>query len=204
MICPEAPSTRRRCPVCRRCVARSTPTTAGMPYSRATTEPSTRSHQPADLHHQPARREEERGPRRVGAGAHQNLAGGQLRSMGIEDHAHRALDHTRRDRAAHNDVAVRAGRRSAPRKSSAHRSAASAGSAGGVFRARRRPAARRSARPNGLRYPQVGGTRTRLENGILPKRRKCLKNAANPTCRVHAVLGGVESLCRVTVGMPMT
>ena len=122
-----------------------------MPYSRATTEPSTRSHQPADFHYQPARGEKKRRPRRVGAGAHQNLAGGQLRSIGIEDHAHRAFHHTGRDRAAHDDVFVRARRRSAPRKSSAHRSAAGAGSACGVFRARRRPA----ARPNGGHNPRV-------------------------------------------------
>ena len=98
-----------RCPVFNRCVARSTPTTAGMPYSRATTEPSTRSHHPADFHYQSACGEKKRRPRRVGAGAHQNLAGGQLRSIGIEDHAHRAFDHTWRHRAAHDDVLIRPG-----------------------------------------------------------------------------------------------
>ena len=36
---PEETSRRMRCPVLRRCVARSTATTAGIPYSRATTEP---------------------------------------------------------------------------------------------------------------------------------------------------------------------
>jgi hypothetical protein len=38
-IIPRLPSTRTRCPVSKFFVASRTPTTAGMPYSRATTEP---------------------------------------------------------------------------------------------------------------------------------------------------------------------
>ena len=39
VILPLLPSRRMRCPFIRRSVAWWTPTTAGMPYSRATTEP---------------------------------------------------------------------------------------------------------------------------------------------------------------------
>ena len=61
---PAAPSTVTVWPVCRRVVASGTPTTAGMPYSRATTAPC--EFGPAHLHHQPARGEEQRGPAGVG------------------------------------------------------------------------------------------------------------------------------------------
>ena len=44
--------------------------------------------------------------------------------------------------------------------------------------------------PNGLRYPRVGGMRQRHFDGINFKPRKLLENAATPTRRVHAVLGG--------------
>ncbi len=44
--------------------------------------------------------------------------------------------------------------------------------------------------PNGVRYPRVGGTRQRHFAGANFKPRKLLKNAARPTRRVHAVLGG--------------
>jgi hypothetical protein len=45
-------------------------------------------------------------------------------------------------------------------------------------------------RPNGERYPLVGGTRQRPFAGINSKPRKVPKNAASPTSRVHALLGG--------------
>ena len=48
-----------------------------------------------------------------------------------------------------------------------------------------------ASRPNGLRYPLVGGTRQRYFDGINFKPRKLLENAQTPTSRVHAVLGGV-------------
>jgi len=44
--------------------------------------------------------------------------------------------------------------------------------------------------PNGWRYPLVGGTRQRRFDGINFKPRKLPENAATPTSRVHAVLGG--------------
>jgi hypothetical protein len=44
--------------------------------------------------------------------------------------------------------------------------------------------------PNGLRYPRVGGTRERRFDGTSLEPRKRLENAASPTRRVHAVLGG--------------
>jgi len=43
---------------------------------------------------------------------------------------------------------------------------------------------------NGLRYPQVGATRARLENGILLECRKLLENAVTPACQLHAILLG--------------
>ena len=43
---------------------------------------------------------------------------------------------------------------------------------------------------NGLRYPLVGGTRQRHFDGTNFEPRKMLQNAATPTSRVHAVLGG--------------
>ena len=46
-------------------------------------------------------------------------------------------------------------------------------------------------RPNGERYPLVGGTRERHCNGIHSKPRKTPENAQTPTSRVHAVLGAV-------------
>jgi hypothetical protein len=45
--------------------------------------------------------------------------------------------------------------------------------------------------PNGVRYPRVGGTRQRCFGGTNLKPRKQLENAASPTRRVHAVLGGI-------------
>lgn len=46
-------------------------------------------------------------------------------------------------------------------------------------------------RPNGDRYPLVGGTRQRHFDGTGLKPRKLPENAATPTRRVHAVLDGV-------------
>jgi hypothetical protein len=46
-------------------------------------------------------------------------------------------------------------------------------------------------RPNGLRYPLVGGMRLRHFDGTNFEPQKLLENAASPTSRVHAVLGGV-------------
>ena len=43
---------------------------------------------------------------------------------------------------------------------------------------------------NGSRYPLVGGTRERHFAGTNFKPRKLPENAATPTSRVHAVLGG--------------
>ncbi len=45
--------------------------------------------------------------------------------------------------------------------------------------------------PNGERYLRVGGTRQRCFAGTNFKPRKRLENAATPTRRVHAVLGGL-------------
>ena len=47
-------------------------------------------------------------------------------------------------------------------------------------------------RPNGLRYPLVGGRGQRRFAGPSLKPRKLLENAQTPTSRVHAVLGGIE------------
>jgi hypothetical protein len=44
--------------------------------------------------------------------------------------------------------------------------------------------------PNGVRYPRVGGRRERRFAGTSLKSRKLPENAATPTRRVHAVLGG--------------
>ncbi len=44
---------------------------------------------------------------------------------------------------------------------------------------------------NGLRYPPVGGTRQRRFDGTSFEPRKLPENAASPTSRVHALLGGV-------------
>jgi len=46
--------------------------------------------------------------------------------------------------------------------------------------------------PNGVRYPLVGGTRHRHFAGTNFKPQKVPENAATPTSRVHAVLGGVS------------
>jgi hypothetical protein len=46
--------------------------------------------------------------------------------------------------------------------------------------------------PNGVRYPRVGGTRERHFAGTNFKPRKPPENAASPTRRVHAVLGGMQ------------
>jgi len=43
---------------------------------------------------------------------------------------------------------------------------------------------------NGERYPRVGGVRQRRFDGANSKPCKRLENAATPTRRVHAVLGG--------------
>ncbi len=45
--------------------------------------------------------------------------------------------------------------------------------------------------PNGERYPRVGGTRQRHFAGTSLEPHKMLENAATPTRRVHAVLGGL-------------
>ena len=50
---------------------------------------------------------------------------------------------------------------------------------------------RMSKPANDSRYPLVGGTRERRFDGTNSKPRKLLKNAATPTSRVHAVLGGI-------------
>ena len=59
-------------------------------------------------------------------------------------------------------------------------------------------------KPNGWRYPLVGGTRQRHFNGTHSKPRKELENAPTPTTmapaffagdRVHAVLGGFVLNC---------
>ena len=44
--------------------------------------------------------------------------------------------------------------------------------------------------PNGLRYPRVGGMRERYFAVTNSMPRELRKNAATPTRRVHAVLGG--------------
>ncbi len=46
-------------------------------------------------------------------------------------------------------------------------------------------------RANGERYPRVGGRRGRHFAGTSLQPRELLENAATPTRRVHAVLGGV-------------
>jgi hypothetical protein len=43
-----------------------------------------------------------------------------------------------------------------------------------------------------VRYPRVGGTRSRHFAGISLEPRKPPENAQTPTRRVHAVLGAVE------------
>jgi hypothetical protein len=43
-----------------------------------------------------------------------------------------------------------------------------------------------------VRYPRVGGTRQRHFAGINFKPRNLPENAASPTRRVHAVLGGIS------------
>ena len=50
---------------------------------------------------------------------------------------------------------------------------------------------------NGLRYPLVGGTRQRRVDGTNFEPRKLPKNAATPTSRVHAVLGGGFGITRI-------
>ena len=47
-----------------------------------------------------------------------------------------------------------------------------------------------STAPNGVRYPGVGGMRERHFAGTSFQPRKLPENAATPTRRVHAVLGG--------------
>jgi hypothetical protein len=47
-----------------------------------------------------------------------------------------------------------------------------------------------NGRANGWRYLQVGEMMQHYFDGISLKPCKVLKNAATPTCQVHAVLGG--------------
>jgi len=54
------------------------------------------------------------------------------------------------------------------------------------------PQEKKSMPPNGLRYPRVGGTRSRYFAGTNSKPRNLPENAATPTRRVHAVLGGAR------------
>src|SRR5512138_2709494 len=51
-------------------------------------------------------------------------------------------------------------------------------------------------RANGVRYPRVGGIRERRFAGTSFKPRNLPENAATPTRRVHAVLGGFPFLNR--------
>jgi hypothetical protein len=53
-------------------------------------------------------------------------------------------------------------------------------------------------KPNGERYPLVGGTRQRHFDGTNLKPRKVPENAPTPTSRVHALLGGFSLLCSIT------
>ncbi len=53
-------------------------------------------------------------------------------------------------------------------------------------------------KPNGLRYLRVGGRRKRHFAGTVFKPRKRLENAATPTRRVHAVLGGMMTISHHT------
>jgi len=50
-------------------------------------------------------------------------------------------------------------------------------------------------RPNGWRYPLVGGTRERRFDGTNLKPRKLPENAPTPTSRVHAVLASLAIAC---------
>ena len=50
---------------------------------------------------------------------------------------------------------------------------------------------RTTMKPNGLRYPRVGGTRSRRFAGTSLEPRKLPENAQTPTSRVHAVLGNL-------------
>ena len=130
---PAAPSTVTRSPVAIRAVASGTPTTAGMPYSRATTAPC--EFGPAHLHHQPARGEEQRGPAGVGGRRDEDLARLQLRADRVEDDARRRGDGAGRGRRADQRAVVRgAGRGRAPR-ARCRRTAAPAARAGGAARA---------------------------------------------------------------------
>jgi len=52
-------------------------------------------------------------------------------------------------------------------------------------------------RPNGLRYPRVGGTRQRHFDGTSFEPQKLPENAATPTRRVHAVLARFVSFCHM-------
>jgi hypothetical protein len=57
----------------------------------------------------------------------------------------------------------------------------------------------RDKRANGERYRLVGGTRQRHFAGINFKPRKVPENAATPTSRVHALLGGSLTFVIITV-----
>ena len=60
--------------------------------------------------------------------------------------------------------------------------------------ARKLTAKRNCVTPNGERYPRAGRTRQRHFDGTNFKPRKLPENAATPTRRVHAVLGGISML----------
>ena len=85
---PAAPSTVSRAPVVIRVGgAPGTPTTAGMPYSRATTAPC--EFAPPISMTSAAGGEEQRRPAGVGGRRDEDLAGLQVRADGVEDHAGR-------------------------------------------------------------------------------------------------------------------
>ena len=62
-------------------------------------------HHPADFGDETACRHEQRRPGRVGAGADEDLAGGELRAARVEHHVDHAFHHARRDRAAGDEIA---------------------------------------------------------------------------------------------------
>src|SRR5438046_7920885 len=78
-------------------VAFTTPTTAGMPYSRATTAPCDII---AHLHHERARGQEEWSPTRIGRWSHQNFAGFEPRADRRPDHVRNPARDARRCRRA--------------------------------------------------------------------------------------------------------
>ena len=58
--------------------------------------------------------------------------------------------------------------------------------------------------PNGERYPRVGGTRQRRFDGTSLQPRNLPENAATPTRRVHAVLGGSLGYPDLAIGEVFT